>query len=151
MNLKMLTDPRSLPWQRRPLLFARSLSLDGGSSLHAWVCAAPPSPLLWVPLARRSQSRPGLPSSWGCHRRHRSAGRSRDGMILIGGSYQPDSFSAKLRWVGRVRSWHCSPFRALFSVWNSPRNRRKSRGSLCRMVDMDFRESLFYALGWIAL
>src|SRR5829696_3135097 len=47
-------------------------------------------------------------------------------MLLIGSSNQPDSFSAKFRWVGRVCSWQCSPFRALFSVLNSPRNRRKS-------------------------
>ena len=39
-----------------------------------------------------------------------------DGMLLVGGPDQPDSFSAKLRWVGRVGSRHCSPFRALFSV-----------------------------------
>src|SRR5215218_932896 len=48
-------------------------------------------------------------------------------MFLVGGSNQPDSFSAKLRWVGRVCSWHCSPFQVLFSVLNSPRNRRKSK------------------------
>jgi hypothetical protein len=47
-------------------------------------------------------------------------------MLLIGGSNQPGSFSAKLRWVGGVCSWHCSPFRALFSVLNSPQNRCKS-------------------------
>jgi hypothetical protein len=47
-------------------------------------------------------------------------------MLLVGGPNQPDSFSAKLRWVCRVCSWHCSPFRALFSLLNSPRNRRKS-------------------------
>src|SRR5215218_5414920 len=47
-------------------------------------------------------------------------------MFFIGSSNQPDSFSAKFRWVGRVCSWQCSPFRALFSVLNSPRNRRKS-------------------------
>src|SRR5215213_9601680 len=47
-------------------------------------------------------------------------------MLLIRSSNQPDSFSAKFRWVGRVCSWQCSPFRALFSVLNSPRYRRKS-------------------------
>src|SRR5215208_1090995 len=47
-------------------------------------------------------------------------------MLLIGSSNQPDSFSAKFRWVGWVCSWQCSPFRALFSVLNSPRNRCKS-------------------------
>jgi len=31
MSLKKLTDPRSPPWQRRPLLFARSLSPGRGS------------------------------------------------------------------------------------------------------------------------
>jgi hypothetical protein len=55
------------------------------------------------------------------------AGGPGDRVLLIGGSNQLDSFSAKLRWVGLVCSWQCSPFRALFSVLNSPRNRRKSR------------------------
>src|ERR671933_1069721 len=49
-----------------------------------------------------------------------------DRMLLIGSSNQPDSFSAKFRRVGWVCSWQCSPFRALFSVLNSPRNRCKS-------------------------
>src|SRR5215213_1795865 len=53
-----------------------------------------------------------------------------DGVLLIGSSNQPDSFSAKLRRVGRLCSWQCSPLRVLFSVFNSPRNRRKSRGSV---------------------
>ncbi len=35
MSLKELTDPRSLPWRRRPLLFGGSLSPGGGSSPHA--------------------------------------------------------------------------------------------------------------------
>src|SRR5215210_9036292 len=53
-------------------------------------------------------------------------GDPRDRMLLIGSSNQPDSFSAKFWWVGLVCSWQCSPFRALFSVSNSPRNRCKS-------------------------
>ena len=53
-------------------------------------------------------------------------GDSGDGMLLIGSSNQPDSFSAKLRGVSLVCSWQCSPFRALSSVLNSPRNRCKS-------------------------
>jgi hypothetical protein len=48
-------------------------------------------------------------------------------------SNQSDSFSTKLRWVGQVCSWHCSPFRALFSVLNSPRNRRKSSACLTQL------------------
>src|SRR5215208_1703768 len=62
-------------------------------------------------------------------------------MLLIGSSNQPDSFSAKFRWVGRVCSWQCSPFRALFSVLNSPRNRRKS--SVYPYLDQsDFTKSI---------
>src|SRR5215212_7636292 len=60
------------------------------------------------------------------------AGDLGDRVLLIGSSNQPDSFSAKLRRVGLVRSWHCSPFRALFPVSNSPRNRRKSNLALTR-------------------
>src|SRR5215210_2186307 len=48
----------------------------------------------------------------------------------IGSFNQPDSFSAKLRGVGLVCSWQCSPFRALSSVLNSPRNRCKSSAPL---------------------
>src|SRR5215212_9513622 len=59
-----------------------------------------------------------------------------DRMLLIGSSNQPNSFSAKFRRVGRVCSWQCSPFRALFSVLNSPRNRRKSSFSLTQEVGL---------------
>src|ERR671912_582172 len=55
-------------------------------------------------------------------------------MFLVGSPDQPDSFSAKLRWVGRVCWWQCSPFRALFSVLNSPRNRRKSNIKLLQKI-----------------
>src|SRR5918995_803926 len=54
-------------------------------------------------------------------------------MLPIGGSSQPDSFSAKLRWVGQICSRQYSPLGELFSVLNSPRNRRKSSACLTQL------------------
>src|SRR5215218_6420288 len=126
MSLKALTDPRSPRWRRRPLLFLRSLSPGGGFHLTPEVAQ------LLLLLGREPCSLAGVdlvlvyPVPKGAIGDTDLTGDLGDGMLLIGGSNQPDSFSAKLRWVGQVCSWQCSPFRALFSVLNSPRNRRKS-------------------------
>src|SRR5215218_10485102 len=116
MNLKMLTDPPSLPWQRRPLLSQDLFLLTEG--LHF----TPEFAQLLLLLCCESLSVAGVnlvlvyPVPKGAIGDTDVPGDPGDGMILIGDSDQPDSFSAKLRWVGRVCSWHCSPFRALFSV-----------------------------------
>src|SRR5215210_7078333 len=80
-------------------------------------------------------------------------------MHLIGSSNQPDSFSAKFRWVSRVCSWQCSPFRALFSVLNSPRNRCKSITMPFKKIDhlnivvqdLEAARNFFTDLGFIIL
>src|SRR5215210_3369643 len=72
MSLKALTDPRSLPWRRRPPLFGGSLSLGEESSPHAGASGVPRSPRWSSRPDLRCLSRPALPSYAASLERHQS-------------------------------------------------------------------------------